>query len=93
MAFSGTRQDVANVVIEVIRAFHNDKTIVENSAFGQDIIVDELARRGYATLILQLMMKRFPECGLSKFGPDNCASASKVKDIVEDIWDELNTNV
>jgi hypothetical protein len=89
MAFNGTRQDVANVVIEVIRAFHNDKTIVENTAFGKDVIIDQLARRGYAPLIVKLLVERFPECVLSGFGPDDCSGASKVKDIVDTIWNEL----
>ena len=89
MAFAGTRQDVANVVLDVIRAVQKDKTIVENSAFGLDIIVDKLARRNYATPIVKLMVEKFPECVLSKFGPETCGSASKVKDIVDAIWDEL----
>lgn len=89
MAFSGTRQDVANAVIEVIRAFHDNRTIVENTAFGKDVVIDQLARRGYAPLIVKLMVERFPECVISRFGPDDCSRASKVKDIVDTIWNEL----
>jgi hypothetical protein len=89
MAFAGTRQDVANVVLEVIRAIQNDNSIVEGSAFGQDIIVDKLARRNYASPIVKLMGERFPV--LTKFGPDDCENASKVKDIVDAVWDDLKS--
>jgi hypothetical protein len=84
-----TRQDVANVVLEVVRAIEGDETIVEGSTFGQDIIVDKLARRNYASPIVRLMAERFPECALTRFGPDDCANASKVRDIVEAIWNEV----
>lgn len=86
MAF---RQDVANVVLEVVRAIESDGSIVEGSTFGQDIIVDKLARRNYASPIVRLMAERFPECVLTRFGPDDCANASKVKDIVDAIWNEV----
>lgn len=89
MAFTGTRQDVANVVLEVVRAIERDETIVESSTFGQDIIVDKLARRTYASPIVKLMAERFPECVLTKFGPDDCANASRVRDIVDAIWNEV----
>jgi hypothetical protein len=91
MACTITRQDAVNVVLEVIRAIQNDKTIVENTVFGEDIIVDKLARRNYASPIVQLMAQRFPECVLATFGPDDCANASKVKDIVDAVWNELKT--
>jgi hypothetical protein len=89
MPFTGTRQDVANVVIEAIRAFQGDNSIVENTAFGLDLIVDKGFRRNWASPILQLMSARFPEAVLSSFGPNTCANAGKVKDIVDAIWTEL----
>jgi len=91
MPFSGTRQDVANVVLEVVRAIERDETIVENSTFGQDIIVDKLARRNYASPIVRLMIERFPGVVLNRFGPDDCANASKVKDIVGAVLDDANS--
>ena len=89
MACTITRQDVSNLVLEVIRAIQNDKTIVENTVFGQDIIVDRLARRNYASPIVKLIGQRFPECVLTRFGPDDCANANKVKDIVDAVSNEL----
>ena len=89
MPFSGTRQDVSNVVIGVIRAVQRDNTIIEATTFGQDIIVDTLARRNYASPIIITLGQRFPGCVLSRFGPDDCVSASRVKDIVDNIWNEL----
>lgn len=91
MPFSGTRQDVSNVVLAVIQAIESSKniTIVEATVFGQDLIVDKLARRSYATPILTRFRETFPESSLSRFGPDTCAKAGKVKDIVNAIWDEV----
>lgn len=87
MPFAGTRQDVANVVLEVIRAIQSDNSIVENSVFGQDIIVDRLARRNYASPIVRLMSERSGV--LTRFGPDDCANANRVRDIVDAAWNEL----
>jgi hypothetical protein len=89
MPFTGTRQDVANVVLEAIRAFQGDNSIVESTAFGLDLIVDKGARRNWASPILQLMSERFPDAVLSNFGPTTCANAGKVKDIVDAIFNEL----
>ena len=89
MPFSGTRQDVARVVLSVIRAVEDRHNIVEATTFGQDIIVDPLARRNYASLIITTLTERFPDCGVSRFGPDNCARASRVRDIVDAIWEEI----
>lgn len=89
MSFAGTRQDVADVVLEVIRAIEGDGSIVEASTFGQDIIVEKLARRNYASPIVSLMAERFPECALTNFGPDDCANAGRVGDIVNAIWNEI----
>lgn len=89
MPFSGTRQDVARIVLSVIRAVEGKNTIVEATTFGQDIIVDSLARRNYASPIIIRMTERFPDCGISRFGPDNCARASRVRDIVDAIWEEI----
>lgn len=91
MPFSGTRQDVSNVVLAVIQAIESGRniTIVEATVFGQDLIVDKLARRSYATHILNRFEQTFPESRLLRFGPDTCANAGKVKDIVNAIWDEV----
>jgi hypothetical protein len=89
MSFAGTRQDVADIVLEVIRAIEGDGSIVEASTFGQDIIVDKLARRNYASPIVRLMAERFPECALTRFGPDDCANASRVGDVVNAVWNEV----
>ena len=91
MPFSGTRQDVANVVLEVIRAIEIKKqiTIVEATVFGQDLIVDKLARRNYASPIVIRFEETFPGSALSRFGPDTCANAGRVKDIVDAIWNEV----
>jgi hypothetical protein len=89
MPFPGTRQDVSNVVLHVIRAVHRDESIVEASAFGQDIIVDNLARRNYAMAIINTLGERFPGCAVSRFGPDACAQATRVRDIVDNLWNEI----
>ena len=91
MPFSGTRQDVSNVVLAVIRGIEDGRniTIVEATVFGQDLVVDKLARRGYASPILIRFREAFPDSSLSRFGPDTCANAAKVKDIVNAIWDEV----
>ena len=91
MPFSGTRQDVSNVVLAVIRGIENGRniTIVEATVFGQDLVVDQLARRGYASPILIRFREAFPESSLSRFGPDTCANAGRVRDIVNAIWDEV----
>lgn len=91
MPFPGTRQDVANIVLAVIRAIESGRniTIVEATVFGQDLIVDKLARRAYATPILTRFEEAFPGSSLSRFGPDTCANASRVRDIVNAIWDEV----
>ena len=92
MPFSGTRQDVSNVVLQVIRAIESKKkiTIVEATVFGQDLIVDSTARRLYASPILNRFEETFPGSTLSQFGPDTCANAGRVRDIVNAIWDEVN---
>ena len=92
MPFSGTRQDVSNVVLAVIRAIESKKniTIVEGTVFGQDLIVDKMARRSYASPIITRFQQIFPDSSLSRFGPDTCAKASRVRDIVNAIWDEVN---
>jgi hypothetical protein len=89
MPCSATRQDVSNAVLDVVRAVQRDNAIVEATTFGQDIIVDSLARRNYASPIINTMGARFPGCPLSRFGPDDCARASRVKDIVDTVWNEV----
>jgi hypothetical protein len=83
------RQDVANVVLDVIRAIEGRNNIVETTVFGQDLIVDELARRNYASPIITTFEKTFPGCPLSRFGPATCANAGRVRDIVEAMWNEV----
>lgn len=89
MACTATRQDVADVVLDVIRAFHGKGNIVEATTFGQDLIVDKLTRRSYAALITNLLSQRFPDCAPGTFGPDDCANAGKVKDIVDALWNDV----
>ena len=89
MPFPGTRQDVANIVLEVIRAIERRNNIVEATVFGQDLIVDKLARRNYASPIIIRFEETFPGSTLSRFGPDTCANAGRVKDIVDAIWNEV----
>ena len=91
MPFNGTRQDVSNVVVDAIERIEG-KSIGEATIFGQDIIVDSLARRHYAKPIIDDFGVRFPGCTLSKFGEDDCASAKRVKDIVDAVWKEVNPN-
>ncbi len=91
MACTATRQDVSDIVLEVIRAFHGDDTIVEATVFGRDVVVDKLTRRGYAALIEELLSQRFPDCVPGSFGPDDCASAGKVKDIVDALWNDVKS--
>ena len=89
MACTATRQDVSDVVTEVISAFHNDPTVVEATVFGRDLLVDKLTRRSYAALITTLLSQRFPDCVPGTFGPDDCANAGKVKDIVDALWNDV----
>lgn len=88
MSCTYTRQDIADIVLGVIRSIQDDKTIVENSVFGEDIIVDKFAKRLYAFPI-KMSVDRFPDCILKKFGPNDCEKAKKVKDIVEAVWKEF----
>ena len=91
MPFSGTRQDVSNVVLAVIRGIENGRniTIVEATVFGQDLVVDKVARRAYASPILIRFQEVFPDSSLARFGPNTCADAARVRDIVNAIWDEV----
>ena len=89
MPFSGTRQDVADVVIDVISAIQHNPTIVEATAFGQDIMVDGLARRNYAGPIIKTLGQRFPGTVVTRFDADVCERASRVREIVDSLWGEL----
>ena len=89
MPFPGTRQDVSDVVVDVIRSIQRNPTIGEATAFGQDIIVTSLARRNYAGPIINTLDERFPGTVVTRFSPDVCAQANRVRDIVDSLWDEL----
>jgi len=89
MPFPGTRQDVADVVVDVIRTFHHNPTIVEATGFGQDIIVDGLVRRTYAGRIITKLDERFPGTIVTRFDGDVCERAARVRDIVDSLWGEL----
>lgn len=91
LPFTGTRQDVAQIVLGVIRSFLNNNTIVEATTFGVDVIVEGSTRRLWAPLIRQEMRLRFPSTVLDTFGPDNCESARKVKDIVDAVHKDATT--
>jgi hypothetical protein len=92
MPFTGTRQDVSNVVVDVIQRAEGKNNIGEATVFGKDLIVDPFIRRGYASRIINRFEERFPGSDVTGFGEDDCAAAGRVKDIVDALWGVVNPN-
>ena len=75
-----TRGDVSRLVLQFIRSL-GFPSAVEASDFTSDIVVSPNARRGWATSLRNAVSAK--GCSAGNFGPDDCANAGKVADIVD----------
>lgn len=75
-----SRGDVSRLVLRFIRSI-GFPSAVEASDFTSDIVVAPNARRGWATALRNAVSAQ--GCNAGPFGPDDCANAGKVGDIVD----------
>jgi len=83
------RGDVSQIVITYIRGLGFPKA-AEGSNFTTGVPTTASARRVWAGDLVDIVERR--GCGVSNdFGPDQCAEAKKVRDIVDSLWDAVKT--
>jgi hypothetical protein len=83
MACSFTRQDVSDIVIEVLEQLLGKKFITEQSQFDEDLGVDDTAK---ALLFFPIKMSvEKVGCMLKKFNSQTCQKAKVVGDVVDAI--------
>lgn len=83
MACSFSRQDVSDIVIEVIEQTLGKQFVTEQSEFDQDLGIDSDAQ---ALLFFPIKMSvEKVGCMLTKFNAQTCQKANKVGDIVDAI--------
>jgi hypothetical protein len=88
MACSLTRAEVSDRILIVLRTVHRDDTISEETTFGRDLDVDDLAKELYYYPIKMTVEQIGCVMGKS-FSPDACRKARKVSGIIKAAWDSL----
>lgn len=84
------RDEVSELVLDVLRGLHFDREVNEESQFGVDILLDEKARRlYYYALRIHLEKLGYVFCN---FSVEDCEKAESVKDIVDAVWRDLGPN-
>lgn len=83
------RGDVARIVLTYIRGlgFPNAS---EGSNFTSDIPTTPNARRVWAGDLVTIVQQRGCRVG-DDFGPDQCADAERVRDIIDSLWESVQT--
>jgi hypothetical protein len=83
MACSYTRENVSDIVIEVLEQLLGEEDITEESEFDEDLGVDDNAK---ALLFFPIKMSvEKVGCLLKKFTSQSCKKAATVGDIVDGI--------
>jgi hypothetical protein len=83
------RGDVSAIVVTYIRELGFPRA-AEGSDFVKGVPTTESARRIWAGDLIRIVEQR--GCNVSDdFGPDQCAEAKKIRDIVDSLWDAVKT--
>ncbi len=86
MACTMKRQDVSNIVVDVIsEKEHQD--VNETTRLGTDLIVNEARRRGYFPPVKGRIQGK--GCDLTKTTSDVFVDKSLLSDIVDVLWDDV----
>jgi len=84
------RKDVAGIVLEVIQGWHFDTRITEDTDFIVDIPIDNRAKGlYYYALKIHLEKLGYP---LSDFSVQDCENAETIKDMIDAVWDDFDSN-
>jgi hypothetical protein len=84
-----TRQQVSQVVLDFLHG-KGFQSATEDSDFEHDIRVTSNARRAWAFSLRDIIESR--GCEPSSFGPDACANAEKVGDMVDALAEALRVS-
>lgn len=83
------RGDVGRIVLTYIRSLGFPKA-AEGSNFTSDIPTTKSARRVWAGDLVTIVQQR--GCGVGDdFGPEQCADAEKVREIIDSLWKSVQT--
>lgn len=83
------RGDVARIVLTYLRGL-GFPNAAEGSNFTSDIPTTPNARRVWAGDLVTIVQERGCSVG-DDFGPDQCAEAEKVRDIIKSLWESVRT--
>lgn len=84
-----SRGDVGRIVLTYIRGL-GFPNAAEGSNFTSDIPTTKSARRVWAGDLVTIVQQR--GCGVGDdFGPDQCADAERVRDIIDSLWKSVQT--
>lgn len=83
------RGDVARIVLTYIRGL-GFPNAAEGSNFTSDIPTTPNARRVWAGDLVTIVQQRGCRVG-DDFGPDQCADAERVRDIIDSLWESVQT--
>ncbi len=84
-----SRKIVSQIVLDFLHG-KGYPTATEDSDFEHDIRVTANARRGWAFALRDIVERR--GCDPGEFGPEDCANASTVGDIVDALAGALNVS-
>ena len=84
------REDVSEIVVDILRNLHNDPSITEFSRFGIELMVDPFARATLYPPPITASIKQ-EGCILKTFGPTDCQKAQDVEDIVTAVWNDVKS--
>ncbi|HYR27424.1 MAG TPA: hypothetical protein VEU30_03110 [Thermoanaerobaculia bacterium] len=83
------RGDVARIVLTYIRGL-GFPNAAEGSNFTSDIPTTPNARRVWAGDLVTIVQQRGCRVG-DDFGPDQCADAERVREIIDSLWESVQT--